>query len=248
MGPRIAALLDQPILFAHRGGAAHAPENTLAAFHLGLKLGANGLESDVWLSKDGQAVLVHDHSVGSVLRRKRVSDTLVADLPDDIPTLSELFEAEGTDFDLSLDIKSVEAIDATVNAVREVSERTGVDMVSKTWLCHPDFETVSSWRSRWSDVRLVHSTRLAQIAGGPERHAADMFEHQIDAVNFRQADWSGGLTTMYHRFGIYCFGWDAHLERVAAELLHMGCDAIFSDHVDRMLNAQELVERGSAPS
>ena len=48
------------ITFAHRGGMAHAPENTLAAFRKGVALGAGGLESDVWLCADGQPVLIHD--------------------------------------------------------------------------------------------------------------------------------------------------------------------------------------------
>lgn len=241
MAPRIAPLLDEPILFAHRGGAAHAPENTLEAFRLGLKLGANGLESDVWVSKDGQPVLVHDDQVGTRLKRRKVADTNAADLPREVPTLAALYADVGTDFEFSLDIKTPEAMGPTVDAVRAISEQTGVDVVSKTWLCHPDLELVTSWRQRWSDVRLVHSTRLARVEGGPERHGATLYERQIDAVNFRQADWSGGLITLYHRFGLLCFGWDAHLERVATELLNMGCDAIFSDHVDRMLSARQRV-------
>lgn len=241
MAPRIAAQRAEPILFAHRGGAAHAPENTMEAFHLGLRLGANGLESDVWVSKDGRAVLIHGDHVGSRLKRRKVAATLAADLPDSIPTLDQLFDEAGTDFELSLDIKTRDAIDATVNAVRAASERTGTDMVSRTWLCHPDLDTVTGWRERWSDVRLVHSTRLGALDGPPERHAATLFERAIDAVNFRQGDWSGGLTTLYHRFDILCFGWDAHLERVATELLDMGCDAIFSDHVDRMISARDRV-------
>ncbi len=68
VSPRISAQLDEPILFAHRGGAAHAPENTLEAFTLGRKLGANGLESDVWVSRDEKAVLVHDDAFGTRLR------------------------------------------------------------------------------------------------------------------------------------------------------------------------------------
>ncbi|MFT4597259.1 MAG: glycerophosphoryl diester phosphodiesterase [Paracrocinitomix sp.] len=241
MSPRIAALLDPTILFAHRGGAAHAPENTLEAFRTGLELGSNGLESDIWVSKDNQAVLIHDGSFGRSLRRRKVADTLAADLPPEVPTLNDLYDAVGVDYDLSVDIKTPDAIDATVDAVRAASERSGHDLVSRTWLCHPDLELVTSWRQRWSDVRLVHSTRVGKVQGGPERHASLLFDRQIDAVNFHQSDWSGGLTTLYHRFGIYCFGWDAHLERVASELLHMGCDAIFSDHVGRMLNAQERV-------
>ncbi len=241
VSPRIAAKFDEPILFAHRGGAAHAPENTLEAFGLGRKLGANGLESDVWVSKDGQAILIHDDSFGGRVRKRRVADTFAAELPDAVPTLADLYNHVGYDFELSLDIKTPDAIDPTVNAVRAASEASGIDLVAKTWLCHPDLEMVTAWRERWSDVRLVHSTRLSRLDGGPERHGAVLFDRGIDAVNFRQADWSGGLTTLYHRFGIYCFGWDAHLERVATELLNMGCDAIFSDHVDRMLSARQRV-------
>src|SRR3954471_6459218 len=48
------------MVFAHRGGAALAPENTLASFDNGLALGADGLELDVRLSKDGQVVVHHD--------------------------------------------------------------------------------------------------------------------------------------------------------------------------------------------
>jgi len=50
----------RPLVFAHRGGAALAPENTFAAFDNGLALGADGLELDVHLSRDGQVVVHHD--------------------------------------------------------------------------------------------------------------------------------------------------------------------------------------------
>ena len=83
---------------------------------------------------------------------------------------------------------------------------SGLDLVTNAWICHPDLELLAGWRRRWSDIRLVHSTRRARVAVGPERHGAMLAERKIDAVNFPQGDWSGGMTTMYHRFGIYCFG------------------------------------------
>ena len=51
---------SRPLIFAHRGGAKLAPENTLAAFENGMALGADGLELDVRLSGDGVAVVFHD--------------------------------------------------------------------------------------------------------------------------------------------------------------------------------------------
>jgi glycerophosphoryl diester phosphodiesterase len=54
----------RPLVFAHRGGSALAPENTFAAFDNGLSLGADGLELDVHLSSDGRPVVIHDPDLG----------------------------------------------------------------------------------------------------------------------------------------------------------------------------------------
>ena len=52
-----------PIVYAHRGGAALRPENTIAAFDHGMALGADGLEFDVHLSSDGVVVVHHDSTL-----------------------------------------------------------------------------------------------------------------------------------------------------------------------------------------
>jgi glycerophosphoryl diester phosphodiesterase len=51
------------LIFAHRGGALLAPENTMPAFDNGLGLGADGLEIDVQLSRDGVPVVIHDRTL-----------------------------------------------------------------------------------------------------------------------------------------------------------------------------------------
>src|SRR5207344_689588 len=61
--PHPALSLGRPQVFAHRGGAALRPENTLLAFDHGLSLGADGLEFDVHLSRDGVVVVHHDQTL-----------------------------------------------------------------------------------------------------------------------------------------------------------------------------------------
>ena len=107
-------LLDIPIGFAHRGASAAAPENTLEAFRLAVELGASGLESDVWVSNDGEAVLDHDGLVGGWLRRRPMGTVLRHRLPGHVPTLGELYEACGTALPLSLDVKDPAALDAVL--------------------------------------------------------------------------------------------------------------------------------------
>lgn len=230
-------LLRPPIGFAHRGARAHSPENTLEAFRLALKLGATGLESDVWLTADGVAVLDHDGTVrrsrhSGMGRRRRFADVLRADLPPHIPTLAELYEACGVDVPVSLDVKDPAAAPVVLAVAREAGAP-----LDRLWLCHPDWELVATWRALSDDVRLVDSTRMRRIKEGPERRAATLADVGIDAVNLHHSDWSGGMATLFHRFERYCFGWDAQHERVLDGLLRMGIDAVYSDHVDRMVDA-----------
>jgi glycerophosphoryl diester phosphodiesterase len=234
MAPRIAPLLDPPVAFAHRGARAHAPENTLEAFALALKLGATGLESDAWLTADGVVVLDHDGVVRRGLRRRPVSEVARADLPDHVPALAELYDACGTGHELSLDVKDPAAAPEVVAVARQA----GGDALGRLWLCHPDWEVVAGWRDLDPDVRLVDSTRLKHLRrSGPERRAALLADAGVDAVNLHVEDWSGGLTTLFHRFGRLAMGWDAQHRRQIDALLDMGIDAVFSDHVDRLADA-----------
>ena len=66
-------------MFAHRGGAALRPENTLLAFDHGLSLGADGLELDVHLSRDGVVVVHHDATLERTTNGRGPIAALTAD-------------------------------------------------------------------------------------------------------------------------------------------------------------------------
>ncbi len=52
-----------------------------------------------------------------------------------------------------------------------------------------------------------------------------------------------GLATLFHRFERFCLGWDAQFERVITQLLGFGLDGVFSDHVDRLVDARAAFGR-----
>jgi glycerophosphoryl diester phosphodiesterase len=54
---------SQPLIIAHRGSSAYAPENTLAAFQLAAEQGADAIELDVDLTRDGHAIIMHDATI-----------------------------------------------------------------------------------------------------------------------------------------------------------------------------------------
>lgn len=102
--------LPQPVIFAHRGASAYAPENTLAAFALAIAQGADAIELDAKLSADGHAIVFHDLTVDRTTGAKgRVQDLSLAQLRaldagsrfspkfhgEKIPLLEEVFESFG---------------------------------------------------------------------------------------------------------------------------------------------------------
>jgi len=153
-----------------------------------------------------------------------------------VPTLEDLYAECGTGFELSLDVKDATAAAAVV----EVARGAGTEATDRLWLCYPDWEVLSGWRRDLDDVRLVDSTKVRSMRQGPERRAAQLSAAGIDAVNLHHLEWTGGLTTLFHRFGRLAFGWDAQHERVIKNLQRAGIDGIYSDHVDRMVDALGL--------
>jgi glycerophosphoryl diester phosphodiesterase len=76
--PHALLSLETPLVIAHRGGAGLRPENTMAAFEHAVSLGADAIECDVHLSKDGQVVVIHDDTVDRTTDARGAVSTFTA--------------------------------------------------------------------------------------------------------------------------------------------------------------------------
>ena len=73
--------MSRPLIVAHRGASTVAPENTMAAFRAGIEAGAEGVEFDVRLTKDGVPVVFHDADLVRIAEiRKKVADLTAGEL------------------------------------------------------------------------------------------------------------------------------------------------------------------------
>ena len=102
--------MSSPLIIGHRGASAVAPENTMAAFREAIRVGSDGIEFDVRLTRDRVPVIIHDNT----LRRTTGLSHRIADLswPEleslevAVPSLEELFTLfEGNDLMLFLEMK-----------------------------------------------------------------------------------------------------------------------------------------------
>jgi len=224
-----------PITFAHRGARAVLPENTIPAFRHALLAGVRGLETDAYTAADGEVVLVHDPIVkvrraGVVPGRIRVAASTSAQLAKhQIPRLRDLYLELGADYELSIDLKDAAVGEHIITVARDIGAP------ERLWLCSPSRARLYELRAEADDVHLVHSTFRRRLPEPLERHAADLAEHRVDAMNLHHSEWTRGLVELFHRFEIRAFAWDVQEVRHLREMLRIGIDAVYCDHVDRMV-------------
>jgi glycerophosphoryl diester phosphodiesterase len=214
--------------FAHRGASAEAPENTLEAFALALKLGATGIESDVWFTEDGVAVLDHD---GKMPDGSWIRDASHAELPKHVPTLEQLYAECGTQYELCLDMNSPDHIADLV----KIARKAGAE--DKLWLCYYNWRVLAPWRSLSDKLRLVESVRLQHMRTMPEARAERLAALDIDALNMHWSDWSEPLVQIFRGAGRKLLAWDTQEESSLRTALGFGVDGVYSDYVGRMMSA-----------
>jgi glycerophosphoryl diester phosphodiesterase len=219
----------EPITFAHRGARLEEPENTIAAFRRALDAGARGLESDAWLSADGEVVLVHDGTVGKLMRRRKVPESTAEQLAEfGVPRLADVYAELGTAYEFSIDVKDHDVIDPML----DVAGAAGA--TERLWVCTPTVGHLASRRAT-TTARLVHSQRRDHIRTPLERHAYDLSTLGIDAMNMHHSDWTAGLVALFHRFGVRAFAWDVQEVRHIRAVLRMNIDGLYCDRPDRMV-------------
>ena len=237
-----------PLALAHRGGAALAPENTVAAFRLATGLGVRYLETDVRLTSDGGLVCFHDDTVDRVtggrgpVRRHTLSALRTLRVGGEpIPTLVEALEAF-PDAKFTVDLKDRAAIAPLVKVLqhKEFRDRVCVAGAWDGWLdqvrAHvPGAHTALGWRSLSA---LVAASR----AGMPcaRRFATAEFAH-VPLRLGRVPVFVERLVEGAHRIGVRVVVWTVDDPLEMTRLLDAGVDGIITDRPD--LLREVLVRR-----
>lgn len=135
--------LPRPVVFAHRGASAHAPENTLASFELALAQGSDAIELDAKLTADGHVVVFHDPVLGRTtdgsgrLAQKKLAQLRVLDAGshfspeyrgERIPLLEEVFESVGKKLFTNVELTNYTTpFDDLVERVCALVKRCGIE-------------------------------------------------------------------------------------------------------------------------
>jgi glycerophosphoryl diester phosphodiesterase len=230
----LAIRSSRPLVFAHRGGSKIGPENTIAAFDCGLAAGADGLELDVHLSRDGIVVVHHDATLNRTTRAKgRLKDRTAAELAAlDVPTLRDVL-ARYPSIPIIIELKQRGAAlaDAVVAEVRRAgaTERVcmGSSSVTAVRACRACGAGIATSGARF-EVRMALYRSWCGLSPGRVPYQA-----------FQVPETSGGtrvvsprFVQLAHKSGVAVHVWTVDEPKDIRRLLDWGVDGIISDRPD----------------
>lgn len=225
---------SRPLVFAHRGGSALAPENTIAAFDNGLALGADGLELDVHLSRDGMVVVHHDRllerttALRGPIAQQRADDLRRAD----VPTLAEVLSRYPDQrVIIEMKVNSPELAAATVAAIRRAD---AVDRV-----CLGSFGLRVLRAARALEPAIATSGAREEVRWAlyrswvrwPVSHVA-YTGYQIPEMSGRTRVVSPRFVEYAHDAGLGVQVWTVDTPEAARRLMGWGVDALITDRPD----------------
>jgi glycerophosphoryl diester phosphodiesterase len=225
---------SRPLVFAHRGGAALAPENTMQAFDNAVRLGADGLELDVRLSRDGVVVVHHDRTLDRTtaltgpIARRNADELRRAGVPALGDVLRRYPEARVI---IELKVNRPELALAAVAAVKQAGaiERVcfgsfGYRVLRAVRVRAPTVATSASREEvRWALYRSWFRWPVARV-----RYAG----YQVPEVAGRTRVVSPWFIECAHRSGLGVQVWTVDSEADARRLLAWGADALITDRPD----------------
>lgn len=219
---------------AHRGDPYRVRENTLDSLRSALRLGADAVEVDVRLTRDGVPVLLHDGTLKRLWEQDRPVRSLSSDevrglTAGGVPTLVDALAAAG-DARLMLDLPGApdrRAVRRIVDVVREcgAEERVYYCAGAETMLAVRAADPAAEIALTWTTLAPPRPALLAAV--------------RPRWINYRFALVDRDLTARVHRDGYLLSAWTPDTRRSMRRLLDMGVDSITTNRIDALCSLRK---------
>jgi glycerophosphoryl diester phosphodiesterase len=222
---------QRPLIIAHRGASADAPENTLAAFALAQAQGADGIELDVQFSADGELVVMHNFTLERTtngqgfVRNFTLAELRALDAGEgqSIPTLDEVFETLGPRFLYNVELKTAVFRDNGLAAA--VADRIQAHCLEQNTVV----SSFNPWAVRWARRHLTQSTWVAHLNW---KYGFIKYKHllaPIQASHPRYHLVDANYMAWAKKMGWRVHTWTVDEPAAAQRLVDLGVHAIITD-------------------
>lgn len=241
-------------VWAHRGASGYMPENTLPSFKKAVELGADGVELDIQLSKDGEIVVCHDEMVDRTSNAKGwLKDYTLAELKEmdfsyqfkelgkvSIPTMKEVFELlKPTNLIINIELKT------------GIFDYEGIEekIIALTHAEGFEDRVIYSSFNHYSIMKIQELDPNAKTAflysDGPLDMPLYGYEHHVNALhptayNLRLPDFMEECNVYHLDVNV----WTVNTEEIALMCLKYGVNTLITNYPDRIKKVIEQYETG----
>ena len=235
-------LSAQPLVFAHRGASAYAPENTFAAFDLAVAMGAPAIETDVQATSDGRLVLLHDARLErttdghGALASATLAEVETLDAGawfgqrfagQRVPTVEEFLARYGQRVRLRLEVKAPGVVDRLLLLVEKAGLFVEVEFTSFSL----GFVTQLSDRAPAAMVGYL-------VDAIDQRTIGETIASRARLISGRASRLTAGAIEHARRSGLGVSAWGVDDDRLLAAVLALGVDSFTTNWPDRALQLQ----------
>lgn len=240
-------------VWAHRSASGQLPENTLPAFQRAVELGADGVELDIQLTKDGEMVVIHDERIDRTGGGKGwVKDYTLAELKEmnfaydhpemgkvEIPTMKEVYELlKPTNLTINIELKTgIFDYEGIEEKIITLTKEEGMEE-----------RVIYSSFNHYSILKIQQLNPYAKTAFLYSDGTLDMPEygkaHRVDALhpalyNLRMP----GFVQKTKEFGLSVNVWTVNTPEFVQVCLAAGVDAIISNYPDMVRKVIEETKK-----
>ncbi|MBT2643604.1 glycerophosphodiester phosphodiesterase [Bacillus sp. ISL-41] len=245
-------LTEDFIIIAHRGASAYAPEHTLPAYDLAIQSGADYLEIDLQMTKDGELIALHDAEVdrttnGSGLAKTHTLDKIKAleagswfieqypQLADtayenvEIPTLEEIFQRYGTGANYYIETKSP-GIEAKL--IKLLRKHSLVHSESKIIIQSFHSESLRNIHKLEPGIPLIQLYRYSDKARLKDQELRSLKKYASGiGANFGRVN--EGYIKKAHRHGLAVHLFTVNTSEDIQQSYKIGADGVFTDYPEK---------------
>jgi glycerophosphoryl diester phosphodiesterase len=232
------------LIWAHRGSSAYAPENTLEAFELAIKQGADGIELDVHFTADKKIVVSHDDRIDrasngtGLIPQKTLEELKKLDFsklhpeysPVRIPTLKEVYDLiKPTGMTVNVEIKSgwipYEGLEKML-----IEEEREMGMVGRIW--YSSFNHFTLKEIKTIDPNAKTGILYSEAMVDPHFYAQHI---KVDALHAYYPTLFGpGVAEGCKQSGVKMHPWTVDDPNAMKKLIDIGADAIITNKPDAL--------------
>ena len=234
-------------IWGHRGAYDYAPENTLKSFQLAVDMGADGIELDIQLTRDGEVVVIHDEAVDRTSNGHGfVKDFTVSEIKKlnfnkkglqtplfmEIPTLTEALELiKPTTLKINIELKTgiiyYERIQA--KALELVSKFSIIDRVVWSSFNHYSIQKLKQLEPE-AETALLCASQIIVTGEQCEKTGASALHPEINQLRYP------GLVEECHLRGIKIRAWTVNEPEEFKLTRDLNIDGVITNRIDTAIS------------